>query len=339
MSRVAYPARRGMCFYWVPGTRYQVLDLVAVQIGSQHRSHPIYNRPSMTPARIAALLEPFLQHALSDTQLNQISTYIDLLLRWNARMNLTAIRDPESIVTRHFGESLLAAQALFPPAHRELPSPAGMGSPTLAPSPARATGKLSAVPDRELPSPNQAAPAVEAACVLADESPEASTRAAAPGSSSTRPDRPSPVGHQTSAPLDLLDLGSGAGFPGVPIKLWAPLLRTTLLESQNKKVAFLREVVRSLTLTGIDVLPARAEAFPGASALVTLRAVENFESILPIAVRLVAPHGSLALLIGQSQIERAQALSPTLSWSPPLPIPQSASRVLLVGSVPESAGV
>ena len=93
MSRVAYPARRGMCFYWVPGTRYQVLDLVAVQIGSQHRSHPIYNRPSMTPARIAALLEPFLQHALSDTQLNQISTYIDLLLRWNARMNLTAIRD------------------------------------------------------------------------------------------------------------------------------------------------------------------------------------------------------------------------------------------------------
>src|SRR5258708_30247793 len=43
-----------------------------------------------------------------------ISTYIDLLLRWNARINLTAIRDPEQIVTRHFGESLFAARILFP---------------------------------------------------------------------------------------------------------------------------------------------------------------------------------------------------------------------------------
>jgi len=288
----------------------------------------------MTPARIAALLEPFLQHALSDTQLTQISTYIDLLLRWNARMNLTAIRDPDSIVTRHFGESLLAAQALFPRAHRELPSPAGVSSPALAPvetglapSPACATDQACAVPDRERPAPDQSAPADETA------------RAATPTSSSTHPDRLSPPEHPAAAPLDLLDLGSGAGFPGVPVKLWAPRLRTTLLESQNKKVAFLREVIRSLTLTGIDVLPARAETFSGASALVTLRAVENFESILPIAVRLVAPHGRLALLIGQSQIERAQALSPTLSWSPPLPIPQSASRVLLVGFVPEAAGV
>ena len=296
----------------------------------------------MTPARIAALLEPFLNHALSDTQLNQISTYIDLLLRWNARMNLTAIRDPESIVTRHFGESLIAAQTLFPPANRTPPSPAfvaadassfhaGAGSPDM-----RARSRTASIPpagpSREVPTPDQSTPTVEAARAPADQSPEA-TRAATPASGSTHPDRPL-AEHQTHTPLDLLDLGSGAGFPGVPIKLWAPQLRSTLLESQNKKVAFLREVIRSLTLTNIDVAPARAETFPRASALVTLRAVESFESILPIAVRLVAPHGRLALLIGQSQIERAQALSPTLSWSPPLPIPQSASRVLLLGYVP-----
>src|ERR1700688_299817 len=85
----------------------------------------------METRRIAELLRPFLdpvsnpchsesgrrpgeeQAVLSATQLQHISTYIDILLRWNARMNLTAIRDPEEIVTRHFGESLFAARHLF----------------------------------------------------------------------------------------------------------------------------------------------------------------------------------------------------------------------------------
>jgi 16S rRNA (guanine527-N7)-methyltransferase len=54
----------------------------------------------MDTTRIAELLQPFLAPAtLSPTQLKHISTYIDLLLRWNARINLTAIRHPEEIVT------------------------------------------------------------------------------------------------------------------------------------------------------------------------------------------------------------------------------------------------
>src|ERR1700720_1270793 len=100
----------------------------------------------MDPARIAELLQPFLSPlssrakrgtlvspappaVLSPTQLQHISTYIDILLRWNARINLTAIRNPEEIVTRHFhpaprrpekrvprhfGEALFAARHLFP---------------------------------------------------------------------------------------------------------------------------------------------------------------------------------------------------------------------------------
>src|SRR5437870_232916 len=51
---------------------------------------------------------------LSETQLQNISMYIDILLRWNKRINLTAVRQPEHIVTRHFGESLFAAYHLFP---------------------------------------------------------------------------------------------------------------------------------------------------------------------------------------------------------------------------------
>ena len=51
---------------------------------------------------------------LSATQLQSISMYIDILTHWNARINLTAIRNEEEIVTRHFGESLFAARRLFP---------------------------------------------------------------------------------------------------------------------------------------------------------------------------------------------------------------------------------
>src|SRR5882762_9566470 len=91
----------------------------------------------MNQARIAELLQPFLGISanaaisselcdsepakagqrpglLSPFQLQCISTYIDILVRWNARINLTSIRDPEEIVTRHFGESLFAACHLFP---------------------------------------------------------------------------------------------------------------------------------------------------------------------------------------------------------------------------------
>jgi 16S rRNA (guanine527-N7)-methyltransferase len=234
-------------------------------------------------ARIAELLTPFLAEELSDLQLAQISTYIDLLLRWNARTNLTAVRGPESIVTRHFGESLFAAQALFP---------AYVG----ARAPACAGERSSSEPS----------PASDGA-----------------------------AGHPARTPpsetLDLLDIGSGAGFPGLPVKLWAPRLRTTLLESQHKKVAFLREVIRALTLTDIDVSSSRAEHFAAQAELVTLRAVERFDAILPVAAARVQTRGRLALLIGESQIARSHTLAPELDWHPPLPIPLASARVLLVG--------
>lgn len=213
----------------------------------------------METSRIAELLQPFLATygkpaLLSEAQLNLISMYVDLLLRWNARINLTSVRRPEDVVTRHFGESLFAARHLFP-----------------------------------------------------------------------RPDTCS----------SLTDVGSGAGFPGVPIKLWAPQIRLTLIESNNKKVAFLRQLARSLTLTAIDVFPGRAEAYAGpAGDFVTLRAVERFSRALPAATRLLAPGGRLALLIGKAQVAEAAELLPTFSWEAPLPLPLSATRVLLIGRSP-----
>jgi 16S rRNA (guanine527-N7)-methyltransferase len=231
-----------------------------------------YNRPSMLLSRIAELLGPFMgAQALSPAQLQSISTYIDILLRWNARINLTAIRDPEEIVTRHFGESLFAASHLFP------------------------------VPPRSGP----------------EEAP------------------PHPSAPTVAKPLKLADVGSGAGFPGLPIKLWAPHVALTLIESNHKKSTFLREVARVLTLTDINIQNARAESLPPRSYdVVTLRAVERFETILPIAASLVANDGRLALLIGTAQAPRLRTALPLHDISVLLPVPSSTSRSLAVVQKP-----
>lgn len=213
----------------------------------------------MQPARIAELLAPFLGgEQLTTADLDHISTYIDILLRWNARINLTAIRDPEQIVTRHFGESLFTARHLFP-------------RPSVAPVP--------------------------------------------------------------SVLKRLADIGSGAGFPGIPIKLWAPHLALTLIESNQKKSTFLREIARALILTNVDIQTIRAESLPSASFdMVTLRAVERFDQILPIAASLVAPGGHLALLISSAQLPTASAILSRHTLSNPYPIPESANRILLIAT-------
>jgi 16S rRNA (guanine527-N7)-methyltransferase len=235
----------------------------------------------MDSARISELLQPFLvvPASLSPSQLHSISTYIDLLLRWNARINLTSVRNPEKIVTRHFGESFFAARLLFPATDR----------------------------------------------VVADD------RAIA-GEGVARALLPASMPHHSH----LIDLGSGAGFPGLPIKIWDPSIRLTLIESNHKKVAFLREVVRALALTDVNVFAGRAEDFPheqfsDPGCTVTLRAVEGFASILPVAAGLVPRLSRLALLIGESQVTLACQLIPGLAWSDPLPMPLSSSRVLLIG--------
>ena len=235
-------------------------------------------------AGISGLLTPFLSVPLSEAQLAQLAAYLEILHRWNARMNLTAVRDPEQVVTRHFGESLFAAQNLY-------------------------------------------------------------ARSPQPGAS-------------------LVDIGSGAGFPGLPIKIWVPALHVTLIESQNKKATFLKEVIRALELKNINVVTNRAEDLIHRStvvprvttachperglqpesrdlvfspfqsdqrpATVTLRAVEKFDRILPLAAQLAAG-GRIALLVGSVQVNTAQKVLPSFSWSDPLPIPLSLSRVLLCG--------
>ena len=214
----------------------------------------------MELARIVAMLEPFLPPSadvgsaveLSEAQFSSISSYIDLLLKWNAKINLTGIRDPEEIVTRHFGESLFAARHIF---------------------------------------------------------------------------------EEASVKADVIDIGSGAGFPGLPIKLWAPNIGLTLIESNNKKATFLREVIRVLSLENARVFTERAEVFPGVGDVVTLRAVEEFDSALPVALNMVKPGGTISLLIGEDQMASAKASNHSVEWRTPLSLPNSQKRILLLGTV------
>ena len=342
----------------------------------------------MDSARIAALLGPFLDRSLAPAQLDQISTYIDLLLRWNARTNLTAIRNPDQIVTRHFGESFFLARHLFffsNPCHPERSRLLGGAKQSADRGPHRARLWRDGVEESKDP------------CTFSSPAP---LQGVLPGFSPG-----SKLGFR------VLDLGSGAGFPGLPLKIWAPHIHLTLIESNHKKAAFLREVVRALTLTSVNVIAERAEAvaarlaravspvpgnlsaperrpgFAGSSGdastrgsiacehvrdradsvgepnvaalpevgfrdhaarkadvagpadIVTFRAVEKFDQILPLAASFLAPNGLLALLSSSAQLPlpsfarmRGAAATPSaVDWET-ICVPQSRTRVLAIGS-------
>jgi 16S rRNA (guanine527-N7)-methyltransferase len=199
--------------------------------------------PTLSESAIAEIIAPYLPH-LPASLLPQLSVYLDLLLKWNARTNLTAIRSPEEIVRRHFGESLFAARHLDP-----------HGRP--------------------------------------------------PGS------------------LTLLDFGSGAGFPGLPIALLRPDIHVTLAESQNKKATFLREVVRTLALS-VEVWPSRVESMPAERRFhtVALRAVDN----MAVALAAAAPRAAHQLLVLAGSVP---ALPAGFSVQASVPIPNAAASTFI----------
>jgi len=171
---------------------------------------------------IAALLQAYLprEAAVSEGLYGQFAVYLRLLLKWNARTNLSAIRQPEEMVRRHFGESLFAAQH---------------------------------------------------------------------------------IGIAVGGGGSLLDFGSGAGFPGLPIQLMRPDVQVTLAESQNKKAAFLREAVRTLGLS-TEIWPGRAEAMPRERRfdVVTLRAVDRMDTAIALASLRVRRRMLLMTTVGAS---------------------------------------
>lgn len=202
----------------------------------------------MEPAKIAALLRPFAN--LPEKLINDISIYIDILIKWNSKISLTSVRDPREMVSRHFGESFFLAETL--------------------------------------------------------------------------------IGSHWQGTV--ADVGSGAGFPGVPVAMYCPTADVTLIESQGKKAAFLNGVIYALKLKNARVFRERAEQFSGQVDLVTLRAVEKFDEVLSTALGLVRPGGRIGLMIGRSQLETARRLGSHFAWDQPLKVPGAESRILLPGT-------
>jgi len=187
-----------------------------------------------------------------DDQVLQIQQYITILLTWNEKVNLTAIRDPLEILYRHFCESMYAAEAI--------PLKGGR----------------------------------------------------------------------------LADVGSGGGFPGLPLKIIRPDLQVFLVESNIKKVTFLAEVIRELGLKGAQVLARRYEEL--GEEIVPLdyvcsRALGEFPGFLDWARSEQIAAKQVILWIGARDLPEIQK-NRTWEWCEPIQVPHSLRRLILVGHKP-----
>jgi len=193
--------------------------------------------------------------ALDSKQIEQIQQYTAILLRWNAKTNLTAIHDPLEILYRHFCESMLGTLVI--PAEK---------------------------------------------CRLAD-------------------------------------VGSGGGFPGLPMKILRPELDLYLIESNIKKATFLTEVVRELGLTGVRVLVSRYEELSEEVApldVICSRAVGEYGPFVEWAGSPGISVHKVALWIGAQDAEAVRRIS-GWEWRDPHPVPHSLRRYILVGERKKSS--
>jgi 16S rRNA (guanine527-N7)-methyltransferase len=186
----------------------------------------------------------------NEQQVLYIQQYIKILLTWNEKLNLTAIRDPLEILYRHFCESMFAA---------------------------------------------------------------------------------------ISVPLEsgrLADVGSGAGFPGIPLKILRPHLHVLLIESNIKKATFLAEVIRELGLTDTKVLVGRYEEMVETLApldYVCSRALGEFEAFLDWSSSEDLGVKKVILWVGGRDLDQIQKIK-QWEWNEPVAVPHSLRRFILVGN-------
>ena len=189
------------------------------------------------------------------SQIAQIQEYIKLLLAWNEKLNLTAIREPLDILYRHFCESMFAAKVV------------------------------------EMEK-----------CRLAD-------------------------------------IGTGGGFPGLPLKILLPEAQVILVESSIKKATFLAEIVRALRLTNVNIMVSRYEELGEEITPIDFacaRALGDFGVFLSWSRSQQVDAKQVILWIGARDVEEVLKFE-GWSWLAPISVPQSLRRVLLIGTRAPSA--
>ena len=139
----------------------------------------------------------------------------------------------------------------------------------------------------------------------------------------------------------LADVGTGAGFPGLALKILCQSLGLVLIESNKKKCAFLAEVVRSLGLQGVEIMAKRFEEIrPGPDLsidFVASRAVGDFPRLLRWSREALGYRGHILLWVGGEDTTKI-SMTPGWNWEPPARIPESQRRFLLIGR-PISQGI
>lgn len=135
----------------------------------------------------------------------------------------------------------------------------------------------------------------------------------------------------------LADIGTGAGFPGLAIKIACPSIHVTLIESNQRKCAFLAEVSRELDLEGVEIIARRYEEMrvtPSSFDVVVSRAIGKLLPVLKWARTALASSGYLALWLGGQD---ATKISKTAGWNWDYPrrIPDSQRRFILIGRRPK----
>jgi 16S rRNA (guanine527-N7)-methyltransferase len=141
----------------------------------------------------------------------------------------------------------------------------------------------------------------------------------------------------SSVPIEngrLADVGSGAGFPGLALRIALPELSLTLIESNSKKASFLAEASRELNLKRVDVVRERMEEVPvelGQFDYITARALGRHENLLAWSRSRVCTTGKIVLWLGEEET-RSISGDPTWTWREPIHLPRSKRRFILVGS-------
>jgi 16S rRNA (guanine527-N7)-methyltransferase len=131
----------------------------------------------------------------------------------------------------------------------------------------------------------------------------------------------------------LADFGTGAGFPGLALKIAVPSIQLVLIDSNKKKCAFLGEVVRSLGISGVEIISERFEQIrPEALRvdIVTSRAVGEFKNLLRWANQGLKQRGHVMLWVGSEDSTKITRDS-GWNWRPAVRLPDSQRRFILIG--------
>jgi 16S rRNA (guanine527-N7)-methyltransferase len=131
-----------------------------------------------------------------------------------------------------------------------------------------------------------------------------------------------PAAHKT---ISVFDVGSGAGFPGIPMAILKPDWRITLIESSQKKAVFLRESSRHLT--NVSVLAQRVESVSAQGDWVVARAVDPQEVLLHIPR--LAPN--VGLMLGEGDFSAIRTNS-RIAWAEPLRLPWGDRKICVYGT-------